>query len=424
MNVALFGRLWTELMPSFSRCEHLAADSVVHRLPTRTHAQNPADEGDERHEAVKELQQAFMIYDSKQVALEATMQDLRRYVMLEFEQLRAQISAKDICCSGSLSPGTEEGTSEKQPSRFTSAENSTDLELHHLASYDGTGATVDLWKFQNSCWDAAAFIGNSDLLMVMESLAIIFLLLVNIAMQGGFVAIVWLSLGGSSLDDETLQGYHWWRTNIGHSVQFMEPLTLESLASRVCRADASLHLSETQSRQVADIRSYLDDHAPFNGALMCVLALTTWILTVCKDFHLLIDMFIALACVPRGRTLVGLATDKRLKLHSISVCRLLHVCCLGVVRGLIAALLLIAGVRYLISTLSLEDILLNAVALEFILNVDELLYEALAPLKTRRLITLLQPIPVARARSCGGVDVGHIFWVAHPPILRFVFHLV
>ena len=59
-------------------------------------------------------------------------------------------------------------------------------------------------------------------------------------------------------------------------------------------------------------------------------------------------------------------------------------------------------------TVSVAELMLNAVALEFILNVDELLYEALAPLKTRRLITLLQPIPVARARSCGGVDVGHI----------------
>ena len=40
-----------------------------------------------------------------------------------------------------------------------------------------------------------------------------------------------------------------------------------------------------------------------------------------------------------------------------------------------------------------EEIILNAVLLECVLDIDELLYEAFAPLKTRRLIYSLEPLP-------------------------------
>ncbi|KAJ1483626.1 hypothetical protein T484DRAFT_1799708 [Baffinella frigidus] len=45
----------------------------------------------------------------------------------------------------------------------------------------------------------------------------------------------------------------------------------------------------------------------------------------------------------------------------------------------VALTLMHAGTMFLAATISLSDLLLNAVALEFVLSVDELLFEALAP---------------------------------------------
>jgi hypothetical protein len=60
---------------------------------------------------------------------------------------------------------------------------------------------------------------------------------------------------------------------------------------------------------------------------------------------------------------------------------------------------------FLVVTTSIEDILLNAVALEFVLNIDELLYLSLAPMKTRRLILLLKHIPIKQAYAWKGLDL-------------------
>ncbi len=59
---------------------------------------------------------------------------------------------------------------------------------------------------------------------------------------------------------------------------------------------------------------------------------------------------------------------------------------------------------FLAVTTSIEDILLNAVALEFVLNIDELLFLSLAPMKTRRFLLLLKHIPSKHGVVLKGLD--------------------
>lgn len=276
-------------------------------------------------------------------------------------------------------------------------------------SRDSDDITVDSWNFKMSCWDAAAFVGDTNLLLCGEALANLFLLLLNIGIQACFVIIVFLSLTSSSVDESARWGYHMWRTNTGHTVQFMDKNTEESLVSRVCRDDRSLYLSDTQTQQVAAINAYLYDSEPFNGPMMALLAIYVWTLTCSKEFHVLKDMCMALWRVPGGETLI-IKAGIRLKLTNMSNIRFTWIMTLAVLRFAVAFTIMYAGVMFLAVTISLEDILLNAIALEFILNVDELLYNAMAPMKTRRLLLLLRPLALKKGRAFSGVDSNLYVW--------------
>ena len=55
-------------------------------------------------------------------------------------------------------------------------------------------------------------------------------------------------------------------------------------------------------------------------------------------------------------------------------------------RVAIAGLLLLYGTRYLAYTAGIEDLLLNAVALEFVIAVDDLMFEALVPMHVKLVV--------------------------------------
>ena len=75
------------------------------------------------------------------------------------------------------------------------------------------------------------------------------------------------------------------------------------------------------------------------------------ILTVSKEFHVLMNMVLALSRVERGPTTIdldlALKGKLRLELASISFCRFTFIFCLVVLRAIIAVGLLIAGLKYL-----------------------------------------------------------------------------
>ena len=77
------------------------------------------------------------------------------------------------------------------------------------------------------------------------------------------------------------------------------------------------------------------------------------------------------------------------------------------VRFAVSAVILFYGCRWLCYTVSLSDLLLNAVALEFVISVDDLIFEALAPKAAKARVERLRPLrrTAARAsRGVGGVD--------------------
>ena len=57
---------------------------------------------------------------------------------------------------------------------------------------------------------------------------------------------------------------------------------------------------------------------------------------------------------------------------------------MSLVRIIIAGFQTYQGTQYLVYTIAIEELLLNAVALEFVITLDELIYQSLAPAHTKR----------------------------------------
>ena len=58
----------------------------------------------------------------------------------------------------------------------------------------------------------------------------------------------------------------------------------------------------------------------------------------------------------------------------------------SVLRLTIAAFLTYQGTQYLVYTIAIEELLLNAVALEFVISLDDLIFESLAPAHAKRVV--------------------------------------
>jgi len=151
-----------------------------------------------------------------------------------------------------------------------------------------------------------------------------------------------------------------------------------------------------------------------DGRVMCVLALTTWILTVAKEIRGTIDFargFLNLPRGPRGHRMSCRDENGTIRFTAMSRRRKAYVCMLTLLRLSVAVFMLITGCMYLAYTSSMEDLLINAVALEVVLLVDELVFVATAPGRARHLISNAMPLELMPWRSWKGLDLhsGSVF---------------
>jgi len=81
--------------------------------------------------------------------------------------------------------------------------------------------------------------------------------------------------------------------------------------------------------------------------------------------------------------------------------------CLHVVwwRVLVTVFLCFVGTIFLLYTIELDELILNCAALEIVINLDELIFESLAPTCGHKAIAMLSPIPKARVRYVRGIEI-------------------
>eukprot|EP00438_Fugacium_kawagutii_P035026 Skav228313 [mRNA] locus=scaffold3685:6311:9463:- [translate_table: standard] len=94
----------------------------------------------------------------------------------------------------------------------------------------------------------------------------------------------------------------------------------------------------------------------------------------------------------------GVAASPGVRHHAASTRRLKMLLFTYIARAAIASLLLGAGVRWLAGTTSITDLMLNAVALNAILDVDEFLFAGFTPISIQVAVQNLEPVKMKYSR--------------------------
>ena len=68
----------------------------------------------------------------------------------------------------------------------------------------------------------------------------------------------------------------------------------------------------------------------------------------------------------------------------------------------LAGFMFLQGTQFLVYTISIGDLLLNAVALEFVISTDELLYSSLAPAHAKRFLSSTEGFKLRPSRTWQG----------------------
>lgn len=113
---------------------------------------------------------------------------------------------------------------------------------------------------------------------------------------------------------------------------------------------------------------------------------STRILTEFRDIHTLMSDVLAVIPLPRGASssdmMQSADTDDGQQFNVVSMtccCRFWIFTLVVVPKAIIAVILIYIGSRWLVATESFSDLILNALALEFIIGTDELVYDGFSP---------------------------------------------
>ena len=234
-------------------------------------------------------------------------------------------------------------------------------------------------------WAAVLLIGTSPLGML-ASVQLSFLFIANIGIQALFVYLLGATqLTKPTYNREAVLQFRSWRRNEAHSIYNMDLQSLSSLGSRVCKGDV-ISQSGDISETYQEVDEYLGEDMP-HGTLMLLLALIAWYCTISKEIHASMDAFHKVMALPRASsTTIVHHRSGQYEVVTLSCGRVVARCLVLLTRLVLSAFMTTQGTQFLVAEIGMGELLLNAVALEFVLLTDELLYAALAPLRVKRVI--------------------------------------
>lgn len=152
-----------------------------------------------------------------------------------------------------------------------------------------------------------------------------------------------------------------------------------SLVQRVCNNDRSLIFANDQRNFFHELHIYLghagDGVMPAaRGPLMCILALFAFLLILVKEGRAIADLTHALVALPWcGRAFgskIGCDATGTLRVEQLGAARLVFVAAVMLGRGYVLVRLSLNAASYFASTTNIGDLILNAVAFEFVLSLE------------------------------------------------------
>lgn len=272
--------------------------------------------------------------------------------------------------------------------------------------------TESVYEFGASTWDIIVFMGSTTIGHG-TSMVIACLVFIKLAIQFTFTAVVFINFTLPSIGQDDIDGAKSWRERIGHHLEYVDELTHWSLTSRACGHDSALELSAKQYIMITDLQDYLKlketgYKSAFHGGTLCMVALSCWYLMVSEELHAAFDLFRAISAVTSfdgGRTKVVRDGEGGYCLQRVSYRKyVLAAFCLFYRLGIIGVLFY-SGTLFLTYTINTTQLLLNALALGIIVDIDHVVFESLATASLRHLMAKMQPIIMPRWSHFKGIDM-------------------
>ncbi|CAE7302044.1 unnamed protein product [Symbiodinium natans] len=292
--------------------------------------------------------------------------------------------------------------------------------------------TKEYYTFGESTWDLFIFIGTGDTqlglvmvtlgdlrMMVVSGVAVSsFNLIPEQANQGIFVGIALFNFTDPDITPDTIEDTLRWRRSSGHSLSQYDDVSKSSLVARVCQLDKSLPVSGIQMNMYENIRQAPRDHWTmlcqgkyikpeaegverfFTGQVLLVLdggkgGAGTRVINASGTF----TASIATYCVAGAVKALAIG-----RLTAVSRRRKVISSLLLFYRLVAAGLLIYVGTFFLVYTVNVTELILNAVALGIILDIDDLLFDALATTPGRHLVHQLDALPMPSFPRFRGAD--------------------
>eukprot|EP00930_Biecheleria_cincta_P105897 TRINITY_DN9898_c0_g1_i1.p1 TRINITY_DN9898_c0_g1~~TRINITY_DN9898_c0_g1_i1.p1 ORF type:complete len:830 (-),score=75.52 TRINITY_DN9898_c0_g1_i1:154-2598(-) len=281
----------------------------------------------------------------------------------------------------------------------------------------------DMVVITESVWSCCLFAG-SDSIGWLVSLELIFNMMMSAGLQLLFIYIVWhYMLDEDPVAESRLDSLLRFRATVGHDAGMADANTGESLVSRLCNGDYSLHLAGSQF-------ALYDSLVKFKGGgrILANIAIVCWMLAILKELMTIVHLSRAILHIESGRTQFtvddGYRTDKRemsseellkiavvARLTSMSRCRKICIHAFVLMPRLIIAIALgWVGAQFLAITADMTELILNAVALNFVLDIDEMLYDVFVPRRAHAMLANLQPLHLPPAMTERWTAAGVHFW--------------
>ncbi|CAE7360731.1 unnamed protein product [Symbiodinium sp. CCMP2456] len=192
-----------------------------------------------------------------------------------------------------------------------------------------------------------------------------------------------------------------WRAGTAHDFKHLD-IAETSLVSRVCNGDGSLIMSTQQAAFISQLNTYLgmqaDELAPEGicpGSVLCVLCISWWCLYLGREYRQIFSSLEGLWNVPRGpSTILEIGN-----IRTVSFPRFFLFCAARISKAVISSLLLAAGIQWLVNTIAIRSIVLRAVALKSLFELDGVFYAAFMPKQLQVCMKKLKPMQF-RNSSC------------------------
>jgi len=270
-----------------------------------------------------------------------------------------------------------------------------DVEITAMEAEDDEPTVV--YEFNQSMWDAAMLLPFSRISMS-DKIVITIGVFLNLVMQIVFVVIVLLDMTDSPYTQDTVADMLKWRVETGHNRANIDVSTGETLLEKMCNQT----LWTWEGGEYTTMSEYLNGDVP--GVYLSSIAIILWVLGIMCEIRSAYEQSLALLNIPRiqREDEVGLQREEDgFRVSGMSM-RAKVLCFVGLClpRMVTAVFLGIVGCKYLAQTADLADIVLNALALAFVVEVDELMAGVLLSSKIQAILGELHPISACYNRAC------------------------